>query len=142
MEMEHSTLINEMKLTLVQAARDVLARAYAPYSKFPVGAALLMKDGSIITGVNVENASFGVTNCAERTAIFTAVTQGYEKGDILAVAVAGKTRNFLPPCSVCRQVMVEFCGPETPVFLTREDGEILEENIDRLVPYAFVDLNM
>lgn len=96
----------------------------------------------MITGVNVENVSFGATNCAERTALFTAVTQGYRKGDISAIAVAGKTEDFLPPCNVCRQVLVEFCSPETPVYLLNGNGDILSLTLAQLVPYSFTSLSM
>ncbi|WP_124059391.1 cytidine deaminase [Vaginisenegalia massiliensis] len=127
---------------LMEQARSVRIHSYSPYSHFPVGCAILMKDGSVITGVNVENVSFGVTNCAERSAIFTAVSQGYHKGDIQAIAIAGQTTDFLPPCSVCRQVLVEFCGPETPVYLTRQDGQIKSLSLAELVPYAFESLDL
>jgi cytidine deaminase len=130
------------KEQLVESARKMKANAYVPYSKFPVGAALLLKDGTVINGVNVENVSFGATNCAERTAIFTAVANGYKKGDFQAIAVSGDTEDFLPPCSICRQVLVEFCLPDMPVFLTNEKEEILELKLKDLLPYAFTDLDM
>ncbi|MGO4927128.1 cytidine deaminase [Fundicoccus sp. Sow4_D5] len=128
--------------SLMKDARDVLKHSYSPYSHFPVGAALLTEDDQVFTGVNIENVSFGVTNCAERSAIFTAVSMGYRPGFIKAIAVAGDTETFLSPCSVCRQVMVEFCKPETPVYLTRNDGEILTTTVTELVPYAFEKLDM
>lgn len=131
-----------MKESLIQKAREIRDRAYVPYSHFPVGCAMLLDDGQIIQGVNVENVSFGATNCAERTAIFTAVTQGYLPKSIKAIAVCGDTDNFLPPCSICRQVLVEFCQPQTPVYLTRKDGEILETTVADLVPLAFETLDM
>jgi cytidine deaminase len=127
---------------LMTYARDILAKSYSPYSKFPVGAAVLMKDGSVITGVNVENVSFGATNCAERTAIFTAITQGYQKGDFVAIAVAGETEDFLPPCNICRQVMVEFFAPTTPVYLTNGAGDIKKFILKDLAPLAFTELEM
>ncbi|AND38193.1 MULTISPECIES: cytidine deaminase [Cytobacillus] len=130
------------KEQLMESARSMRERAYAPYSKFPVGAALLLKDGTVINGVNVENVSFGATNCAERTAIFTAIANGYKKGDFQAIAVAGDTADFLPPCSICRQVLAEFCLPEMPVYLTNEKKEILELTLKDLLPYAFTDLEM
>ncbi|MCT2535201.1 cytidine deaminase [Aquibacillus koreensis] len=130
------------KEQLVDSARKIMERAYAPYSKFPVGAALLLKDETVINGVNVENVSFGATNCAERTAIFTAIANGYQKGDFKAIAVAGDTEEYLPPCSICRQVLAEFCSPEMPVYLTNEKNEILELTLRELLPYAFTDLEM
>lgn len=130
------------KEQLMESARKVKQNAYIPYSKFPVGAAFLLTDGSVITGVNVENVSLGATNCAERTAVFTAVTKGYKKGDFQALAVAGDTADFLPPCSICRQVLAEFCSPDMPVYLTNEKQEILELKLKDLLPYAFTDLEM
>ncbi|PJK16214.1 cytidine deaminase [Chryseomicrobium excrementi] len=130
------------KEQLVSQAREIKQRAYAPYSKFPVGAALLMKDGRVFTGVNVENVSFGATNCAERTAIFTAITEGYHKGDFAEIAVNGNTEDFLPPCSICRQVMAEFFEPDMPVHLTNDKNEIRTLALKELLPMAFTDLDM
>ncbi|MCK3658973.1 cytidine deaminase [Pasteurellaceae bacterium Pebbles2] len=130
------------KQELMQQAREVLQHSYSPYSKFPVGCALLMNDGRVFTGVNVENASFGLTNCAERTAIFTAATAGYKPKSIQAIAISGDTDTFLSPCGACRQVLVEFCTAETPVYLTRRDGEIYETTVGKLVPLAFEQLDM
>ena len=130
------------KELLMESARKMKAKAYVPYSKFPVGVALLLKDGAVINGVNVENVSLGATNCAERTAIFTAISSGYKKGELQAIAVAGDTVDFLPPCSICRQVLAEFCSPEMPVYLTNEKKDILELTLKDLLPYAFTDLEM
>jgi cytidine deaminase len=145
LEKVHSSLkrMDHMnKEQLVEMARQIKENAYIPYSKFPVGAALLLKDGTVISGVNVENVSFGATNCAERTAIFTAITKGYKKGDFQAIAISGDTVDYLPPCSICRQVMAEFCLPDMPVYLTNEKKEILELKLKELLPYAFTDLEM
>lgn len=122
---------------LVQEARNVMKNSYSPYSKFPVGCAILTRDNRIYTGVNVENVSFGATNCAERSAIFTAISDGQRPGFIKAIAVAGDTESFLPPCSICRQVLVEMASPQTPVYLTRQDQQILETSVGELVPLAF-----
>lgn len=130
------------KEELMAKAKSVLNKAYCPYSNFPVGCAILYKDGCVITGVNVENVSFGVTNCAERTALFYGVTQGYQKGDIQAIAVAGQTKDFLPPCNVCRQVLVEFCEPNTAIYLLNGLDEIKEVTLQELAPYSFVSLTM
>lgn len=130
------------KELLMESARKAKVNAYMPYSKFPVGAALLLKDGTVINGVNVENVSFGATNCAERTAMFTAVANGYKKGDFQAIAIAGDTEDFLPPCCICRQVLAEFCSPEMPVYLTNEKNDILELTLRELTPYAFTNLDM
>ncbi|UTR13510.1 cytidine deaminase [Salipaludibacillus sp. LMS25] len=130
------------KELLMESARKMKAKAYVPYSKFPVGVAILLKDGTVINGVNVENVSLGATNCAERTAIFTAISNGYKKGEFQALAVAGDTADFLPPCSICRQVLAEFCSPGMPVYLTNEKKDILELTLKDLLPYAFTDLEM
>ncbi len=127
---------------LMDIARKNLENAYAPYSNFPVGAALLLKDNTIIAGVNVENVSFGATNCAERTAIFSAIAQGYSKEDFKALAVAGQTEDYLPPCSICRQVLVEFCDDKFPVYLTRKDQEIKMMTVGELVPMAFESMDI
>ncbi|MDF2856095.1 MAG: cytidine deaminase, partial [Neobacillus sp.] len=121
------------KELLMESARKMKANAYVPYSKFPVGVALLLKDGTVVNGVNVENVSLGATNCAERTAIFTAISNGYKKGDFQAIAVSGDTVDFLPPCSICRQVLAEFCSPEMPVYLTNEKKDILELTLKELI---------
>ena len=134
--------VSVTKEQLMEQARKVKSQAYAPYSKFSVGAALLLNDNTVITGVNVENVSFGATNCAERTAIFAAITQGYRKGDFKAIAVAGDTEDYLPPCSICRQVLAEFCSPDMPVYLTNSKSEILEIPLKELLPYAFTELEM
>jgi cytidine deaminase len=105
---------------LLERAREVRGQAYAPYSHFPVGAALLTDDGEVVTGCNVENASYGLSNCAERTAIFKAVSEG--KRRFAAVAVIGP-RDEVPcsPCGACRQVLFEF-GPDM-LFVTATDGD-------------------
>lgn len=125
------------KEELIKLSRSVQKNAYIPYSHFPVGCAMEMKDGTIIEGVNVENVSFGVTNCAERSAIFTAATKGYRPKSIAAIAVSGDTEDFLPPCSICRQVMVEFCDGSMPIILTRRNGDSKTVTLDELVPMAF-----
>ncbi|MCK5249584.1 MAG: cytidine deaminase, partial [Spirochaetaceae bacterium] len=105
---------------LMNKARKAAENAYAPYSKFRVGAALQMADGTVITGVNVENRSYGLSNCAERTALFTAMTIGNK--DVRGIAVAGPDAwEPLPPCGACRQVISEFCTPDTPIYY--DDGE-------------------
>ena len=117
----------------------LLAResAYAPYSKFKVGAALLLKDGSIIRGCNVENASYGLCNCAERTALFTAYAKGYRKDDIVAMSIAADTQGPVSPCGSCRQVMSELLNKNTPVYLTNLKGDVKEMSVEELLPYSF-----
>lgn len=117
---------------LVQAAREIRQMAYAPYSNYAVGAALLMEDGRIFTGVNVENASYGLTICAERTAVFKAISEGAKK--IIAVAVC--TENGGSPCGACRQVLVEFAG-DVPVFLSDAQGNTRQTTLYALLPDHF-----
>lgn len=117
---------------LIQAATAVRPLAYAPYSQYQVGAALLMPDGRIFTGVNVENASYGLTICAERTAVFKAVSEGYR--EILAVAVA--TSNAGSPCGACRQVLAEFAG-DVPVWLVDANGHGRQTTLHQLLPDHF-----
>lgn len=133
---------NEQIKVLMDEAKKVKKNSYSPYSNFRVGAAIKMNDGKIFTGVNIENVSFGATNCAERSAIFTAISQGYQPKSIEAIAVSGDTEAFLPPCSICRQVMVELCSPDTSVYLSRQDGQIMETSVEELVPLAFEKLDM
>ena len=120
------------KEELIQAAIAVREKAYAPYSNYAVGAAILVENGRIFTGVNVENASYGLTNCAERTAVFKAVSEGYKK--IYAVVVA--TENAGSPCGACRQVLAEFAG-DVPVWLVDAEGNGRETTLHALLPDHF-----
>ncbi|RHW49783.1 cytidine deaminase [Bombilactobacillus bombi] len=120
---------------LYQAATKMLTRAYVPYSHFPVGAALLTKTGEIYTGCNIENAAYGSTNCAERTAIFTAVAAGQRQ--FKALLITGKTTEVIVPCGACRQVISEFCADEMPVYLTNQTGKIKQTTVGQLLPGAF-----
>ena len=104
---------------LASAAIEASQRAYAPYSKFKVGAALLAEDGRVFTGCNVENASYGLTNCAERTAVFKAVSEGATR--FKAIAIAGGVGDVAMPCGACRQVLAEF-SPEMEVLSARAGG--------------------
>ncbi|TQR10621.1 cytidine deaminase [Psychrobacillus soli] len=123
------------KEMLLAASIKARENAYVPYSKFPVGAALLTKDGEVIHGCNIENASFGLTNCAERTAIFKAVSEG--KKDFAAIAVVADTEGPVSPCGACRQVLVQFCEKDMPVFLTNLNGDVSETTVGELLPGAF-----
>ena len=120
--------------TLFGAAKTAMANAYAPYSKFTVGAALLMKDGQIVTGCNIENASFGVTACAERSAISAAISNGVS--DIQAVCVTNATDTKITPCGICRQAIYEF-GRDIPVICTNQSGDYDIFSIAELLPHAF-----
>lgn len=119
---------------LIAAARAARERAYVPYSHFPVGAALLADDGTLYTGCNIENASFGLTNCAERTTIFKMVSEGRRR--FTAIAVIGDTDGPCSPCGACRQVMSEF-GPDARVILTNLKGDTLVTSVRELLPGAF-----
>ena len=128
----------------MEAARAAMARAYAPYSRFQVGAALLGRSGRVYTGCNVENAAYGPSNCAERTAVFKAVSEG--ERDFAALAIAGgpegKIRDFCPPCGVCRQVLREFCGADFPIYLTDAAGNLRERTLGELLPDSFSGDNL
>lgn len=123
--------------TLIAEARRARENAHAPYSKFLVGAALLTEDGRIFHGCNVENASYGLTNCAERTAFFAAIAAGCRAGDFVSLAVIGDTDGPIPPCGACRQVMMELGGPTLRVFLANLHGAQSETTPEKLLPGAF-----
>ena len=120
---------------LVAAARAAADNAYAPYSKFRVGAALRFADGAVITGANVENASYGLTVCAERVAVAAAVAAGARK--VEAIAIASATSPPTPPCGMCLQTLAEFAGPDLPVRLVGEDGAVVDTRLGELLPRAF-----
>ncbi|MFZ2959298.1 MAG: cytidine deaminase [Candidatus Ozemobacteraceae bacterium] len=121
---------------LIESAVEASTRAYAPYSRFHVGAALELSDGHIILGCNVENASYGLTNCAERTALFTAVAMG--RRDIVRLAIFVDTDFFISPCGACRQVLVEL-APKIPVLLINRARNVKETSVPELMPLAFGD---
>ena len=120
------------KKALIEAACKAREQAYAPYSNYLVGAAILVGNGRIVTGCNVENASYGLSNCAERTAVFKAVSEG--ERELLAVAVC--TENGGSPCGACRQVLTEFSG-DVPVWLTDTQGNLRETTLYALLPDHF-----
>lgn len=122
------------KQELCQKAVDMLKMAYVPYSRFPVGAALECDDGTVYTGCNIENAGYTPTNCAERTAVFKAVSEGHRK--FTRIAVAAATERFTAPCGVCRQVLQEF-APDLEVILVNSRGETLDLTLRELLPYGF-----
>ncbi|WP_273326496.1 cytidine deaminase [Vallitalea guaymasensis] len=124
--MNYSELVNE--------AMKAKEMAYVPYSKFKVGAAVVTKGGKIYTGCNIENASFGATNCAERTALFKAVSEGNREFD--AIAVVSSSGDFTPPCGICRQVLAELM-PEGKIILANNDGETREYMVEDLLPVRF-----
>ena len=124
---------------LIKKAIEMLNFSYAPYSNFHVGAALLTSEGEIYTGCNIENAAYGPSNCAERTAIFKAVSEG--KKDFEAIAVVGgkngKIEDFCPPCGVCRQVLAEFCKKDFEIVLAKSTNEYKIMTLEQLLPESF-----
>ncbi|MCM6833817.1 cytidine deaminase [Leuconostoc mesenteroides] len=123
---------------LVDVANQALNDTYTPYSHFSVGAALLGENGEIFKGVNIENVSFGLTNCAERTAIFTAIAAGQRH--FHGLVISGRTDEPIAPCGACRQVMVEFFAPDMPIWLINDQGKEIETNIAELMPGSFNSL--
>ena len=124
---------------LIDLAIETSKKAYVPYSHFPIGAVLVAKDGSIYTGVNIENASFSLTNCGERTAIIKAVSEGQR--EFSELIVYGETEKPISPCGACRQVMVEFFKPDLKVTLVAKDKTTVEMTVGELLPYSFTDLH-
>ncbi len=124
-------------MELVKIADEAKSRAYAPYSGFKVGAALLTSNGKLFTGVNIENISFGATNCAERTAVFKAVSEGELK--ITAIAIASDSEDYIFPCGICRQVLAEFADKSMKIICSKKNGEYKEYTLDELLPNAFIE---
>ena len=122
---------------LLDAAKSVREYAYARYSQFKVGAVFVDADGHLHAGCNVENASYGATNCAERTALFRAIADGRKPGEFQAAAVVGDTDAPITPCGVCRQVMAELCSPDMPVVLGNLKGDYRITTVSELLPGAF-----
>lgn len=114
------------------------SKAYTPYSDFKVGAAILLKDGTYIHGANIENASYGLSNCAERSALFSLYSQGYKKEDIESITIIANDHSPVSPCGACRQVMHELMPKNAKVILANTKGETKETTTDELLPYAFV----
>jgi cytidine deaminase len=122
---------------LLDLARQAREQAYAPYSRFLVGAALETRDGRRFLGCNVENAAYGLCNCAERTALFAAVAAGCRPGDFVRLAVIGDTEGPISPCGACRQVMSELCDAGMPVLLANLHGNVQETTVNALLPGSF-----
>lgn len=125
------------KIELVKKAIEARNNAYAPYSKFKVGAALVTKSGEVYIGANMENASYGLTCCAERNCIFGAYSRGVKKEDIIALAVVGDTERPCSPCGACRQVISEMVPLDCKIYLGNLKLDILETSVKELLPYAF-----
>ena len=125
---------------LIQTALDARKNAYAPYSHYQVGAALLSSDGTIYSGCNIENASYGATNCAERTAFFSAASEG--KRDFLAIAITGglegeEISDYAVPCGICRQIMQEFCGDDFQVIVAKSTEDFRQYPFSEILPFGF-----
>lgn len=130
---------------LIRAAFAARRFAYTPYSHFKVGAALLARSGQVFTGCNIESASYSPTNCAERTALFKAVSEGVT--EFSAIAIVGSregevNRIVTSPCGVCRQALFEFCGPDLTVIMARSEEDYLETTLGELLPYGFGPKNL
>lgn len=122
----------------IHQAITAMNNAYAPYSNFPVGAAVILKNGTYIHGSNVENSCYACGMCAERSALFSVYSQGYRKEDIIALAVVAKTPTAVTPCGACRQVMVELMPLDCPVILSNDQAsDTIETSVRALVPFLF-----
>jgi cytidine deaminase len=133
--MKKTNAAEKQRATLLRTARTAMKKAYAPYSNFRVGAAILTKTGKVFSGCNIENASYGMTNCAERTAIFAAVAELGPKLEVTAVAVVNDHSVPCSPCGACRQVIYEF-GPDAVVFFQGAEGD-KQAHITELLPEGF-----
>ena len=123
---------------ILDRAYKAMDNAYAPYSNFHVGACVKTKNGKYFIGANIENASYGLTNCAERNAIFQTYSQGYRQDDIEALAIVGQGNTLITPCGACRQVLVELLKRDTPIVLGTGE-RVLVTNIEELMPMAFTN---
>lgn len=124
-----------MKNELINKAMSARDSAYAPYSGFKVGAAILCGDGTVVTGFNIENISYPATMCAERTALYSALSQG--KKDFKAIAVIGSSNEPCYPCGICRQVLSEFCDKDFIFYICSDDGTCTEKTFNQIMPYTF-----
>jgi len=127
---------------LIAEARAAREKAYAPYSNFKVGAAVLTKDGKIYHGCNIENAAYGLTNCAERTAFFSAIADGYKAGDFAQIAIVGETEGPISPCGACRQVILELGGADLVVILANLENAVEISSPAVLLPGAFSNADL
>ena len=121
---------------LIEEAFKAMENSYAPYSNFHVGAAVLTKDGKVFWGANIENASFGATNCGERSAIFAAYSNGYRQETIEALAIVSDGDRIAAPCGICRQVLSELITGDTPIYLSNRKDE-MDTCMNELLPYQF-----
>ena len=127
---------------ILELAFKAMDNAYAPYSNYHVGACVACKDGKYFLGANIENASYGLTNCAERTCMFTAYADGVKKEDIVAFCVYSKKESLVSPCGACRQVMMELLPLDCKIYMAYgKDYNIIETSLKELLPFSFTSLN-
>ena len=125
-----------MRETLIKKAFEAMENAYAPYSNYKVGSCVVCHDGTEFKGANIENASYGATNCGERSAIYAAYSAGYRQDDIKAIAIVSSGKTLASPCGICRQVLAELLLEDTPIYLS--NGELnMDTNMKELLPYSF-----
>ena len=136
---KENKMTDNERFELLKAAMN---KAYAPYSKFKVGALLVFNDGSTVMGCNIENASYGLSNCAERSAMFSAISQGYDLKNVVELSIIGDTIKPISPCGACRQVMSELLKESTPVYLYNIKGNVLKTSVAELLPYSFTDKDL
>lgn len=125
---------------IIREAIKAREKAYVPYSKFKVGAAVIMENGKIYSGCNIENASYGATNCAERTAIFKAVSEGLRK--LKVIALVGDIRTYTYPCGICRQVIAEFADVDTKIILIKNEEDYIVKTLEEILPEAFTSKDL
>ena len=127
----------ELKEKMLREAVLVKVNSYSPYSKFRVGACVALKNGDLVTGVNVESASYPCGICAERSALSQVYSKGYKKEDIVGMAISADSKDFISPCGMCRQVMSELMPGNTTVYLLNSKQEVKEVKVKALLPFAF-----
>ncbi|MDD6302794.1 MAG: cytidine deaminase [Bacillales bacterium] len=130
------------ELELINKAIEAQKLSYSPYSHFAVGAAILLKDGSYILGANIENASYGLSMCAERNAIFQAILKGIKKEDMVAIAITADANDLPYPCGACRQVLSELFPLDAPVIVATNNGKKLKSSLKELLPCIFTSESM
>ena len=122
---------------LFNEALEARKNSYSPYSNFKVGACALLKNGKVVRGCNIENSSYGLSNCAERTTLFKLYSDGYNKNDVIAFAIIGQTDDAISPCGACRQVMSELLNLDCPVYLFNLEHKVKVFMVKELLPYSF-----
>ena len=130
------------RTALLDSAKNARKLSYSPYSEFAVGAAILTKDGKVFLGANIENSSYPLCMCAERVAIYNAMTNGYKKDDFVALALCADTDQPCSPCGACRQVIHELLPIDTPIIMSNLKGDVKESTPNELLPFAFSDKDL